>query len=124
MQRITKQNALYLRRFGVGTGMRQGELMGLQWRDVDLKNGVAILHETKNGERRRVPLSGLGLELLREYAKVRRIDTQLLFPSPTKPQQPIDLKKSWLNTLKKAEIENFHWQLHRVLFGNGWREFS
>jgi integrase len=83
----------------LATGMRQGELMGLQWRDVDLKNGVAILYETKNGERRRVPLSGLGLELLREYAKVRRIDTPLLFPSPTKPQQPIDLKKSWLNAL-------------------------
>ncbi|MDD2863936.1 MAG: site-specific integrase [Methylococcales bacterium] len=93
----------------LATGMRQGELMGLQWRDVDLKNGVAILHETKNGERRRVPLSGLGLELLRDYAKIIRIDTPLLFPSPTKPQQPIDLKKSWLNALKKAEIEDFHW---------------
>lgn len=67
----------------LATGIRQAELMGLQWRDVDLKNGVAILHETKNGERRRVPLSGLGLELLCEYAKVRRIDTPLLLPSPT-----------------------------------------
>lgn len=93
----------------LATGMRQGELMSLQWRDVDLKSGVAILHETKNGERRRVPLSGLGLELLRDYAKVRRIDTPLLFPSKTKPQQPADLKKSWLNALKKSEIENFHW---------------
>ncbi len=93
----------------ISTGMRQGELMSLQWRDVDLKSGVIILHETKNGERRRVPLSGLGLELLRDYAKVRRIDTQLLFPSKTKPQQPADLKKSWLNALAKAQIDNFHW---------------
>jgi integrase len=93
----------------LATGMRQGELMGLKWSDVDLKNGVAILHETKNGERRRVPLSGLGLELLREHAKIRRIDTPLLFPSDRKPQQPTDLKKSWLNALAKAEIDNFHW---------------
>ncbi|MDD5227803.1 MAG: site-specific integrase [Methylococcales bacterium] len=93
----------------ISTGMRQGELMGLQWRDVDLKSGVIILHQTKNGERRRVPLSGLALELLHEHAKVRRIDTPLLFPSKMKPQQPADLKKSWLNALAKAEIDDFHW---------------
>ena len=93
----------------LSTGMRQGELMGLKWQDVNLKDGVAILHETKNGERRRVPLSGLGLELLREHAQIRRIDTPLLFPSPTKPQQPIELKKSWMNALTKAGIEDFHW---------------
>lgn len=95
----------------LATGMRQAELMGLKWQDVDLKNGVAILHETKNGERRRVPLSDYALELLKEYRGnvIQFNDKALLFPSPTKPQQPIDLRKSWLNALAKAEIENFHW---------------
>jgi integrase len=93
----------------LATGMRQGELMSLKWCDVDLKNGVAILHQTKNGERRRVPLTGVALDLLRDYSKVRRIDTPLLFPSSRKPQQPTDLKKSWLNALAKAEINDFHW---------------
>ena len=93
----------------LSTGMRQGELMGLQWRDVNLDDGFLILHETKNGERRRVALAGLALELLHNHAKVRRIDTPLLFPSPTKPQQPIDLKKAWLNALAKADIQDFHW---------------
>ena len=93
----------------LSTGMRQGELMGLQWRDVNLDDGFLILHETKNGERRRVALAGLALELLRNHAEVRRIDTPLLFPSPTKPQQPIDLKKAWLNALAKADIQDFHW---------------
>jgi integrase len=93
----------------MSTGMRQGELMGLKWQDINLKDGFLILHETKNGERRRVALSGLALELLHEHAKVRRIDTPLLFPSKTKPQQPADLKKSWLNALAKAEIIDFHW---------------
>jgi integrase len=95
----------------LSTGMRQAELMGLKWSDVDLKNGVAILHETKNGERRRVPLSGYALDLLKEYRGnvIQLNDKSLLFPSPTKPQQPIDLRKSWLNALAKAEIENFHW---------------
>jgi integrase len=95
----------------LSTGMRQAELMGLKWCDVDLKNGVAILHETKNGDRRRVPLSGHALELLKEYRGnvIQFNDKSLLFPSPTKPQQPIDLRKSWLNAMKKAGIEDFHW---------------
>jgi integrase len=39
----------------LSSGMRQAELMGLKWQDVNLKDGFLILHETKNGERRRVP---------------------------------------------------------------------
>jgi integrase len=93
----------------LSTGMRQGELMGLKWQDVNLKDGYLILHETKNGERRRVPLAGLGLELLREHAKVRRLDTQLLFPSERNPQKPIDLRKAYANALQHAEINDFHW---------------
>jgi integrase len=93
----------------LASGMRQGELMGLQWQNVNLKDGYLILHETKNGERRRVPLSGLALSLLKDYAKIRRLDTPLLFPSPTKPQQPIELKKAWLTALERAGINDFHW---------------
>jgi integrase len=93
----------------LATGMRQAELMGLKWQDVDLQRGVIILHETKNGERRRVPVAGLALELLKDHSKIRRMGTGLLFPSERKPQQPIDLRKAFLNALKSAEIENFHW---------------
>jgi integrase len=93
----------------LATGMRQGELMGLKWQDVDLQRGVIILHETKNGERRRVSVSGLALELLLQHLKIRRIDTALLFPSKIKPQQPVELKKAWQTALKKAEIDDFHW---------------
>ncbi|KJV07021.1 tyrosine-type recombinase/integrase [Methylocucumis oryzae] len=93
----------------LSTGMRQGELMGLQWQDVNLKDGFLILHETKNGERRRVPLTGHALMLLREHAKVRRLDTSLLFPSKSDPAKPIDLTKPWRNALKLAEINDFHW---------------
>ena len=93
----------------ISTGMRQAELMGLTWQDVNLKEGVIILHKTKNGERRRVPVTSLALDLLHAHAKIRRIDTTLLFPSPTKPQKPIELKKSWLNAMTKAGITDFHW---------------
>lgn len=93
----------------LSTGMRQGELMGLQWRDVNLDDGFLILHETKNGERRRVALAGLGLELLRNHAKAKPDNALLLFPSERKPEQPIDLRKAFNNALKQAEITDFHW---------------
>jgi integrase len=93
----------------LSTGMRQGELMGLRWQDVNLKDGFIILQHTKNGERRRIPLAGLGLELLREHAKVRRIDTDLLFPGNTHTHKPIDLRKPFLTAQAAAEINDFKW---------------
>jgi integrase len=93
----------------LSTGMRQGELMGLKWSDVNLQGRFIILHETKNGERRRVPLAGHGLELLQEHAKVRRLDTPLLFPGKTHKDKPIDLRKPFETALKRAEITDFHW---------------
>lgn len=93
----------------LSTGMRQGELMGLKWPDVNLKDGFIILHETKNGDRRRVPLAGHALELLRDHAKVRRLDTDLLFPGKTCKSKPIDLRKPFKTALKTAEITDFHW---------------
>jgi integrase len=93
----------------LSTGMRQGEQMALKWSDVNLKDRFIILHETKNGERRRVPLSGLALELLQEHAKVRRLDTPLLFPSTKYKDQPIDLRKPFENALRAAGISDFKW---------------
>jgi integrase len=93
----------------LSSGMRQGELMGLKWQDVNLKDGFLILHKTKNGTRRRIPLAGLGLELLQEHAKVRRLDTPLLFPGTIHKDKPIDLRKPFETALKSAEINDFHW---------------
>ena len=94
----------------LSTGMRQGEIMGLTWDDVDLHQGRITLHETKNGERRVVPLTGKALELLVGHAKIRRIDTPLIFPGKVKRDKPMDLRASWIAALKAADIEEcrFH----------------
>ena len=95
----------------LSTGMRAGEIMGLTWDVVDLNRGRAILHETKNGERRAVAITGHALEQIKELAKVRRIDSNLLFPSkestPQKPQKGMDLRAPWLAALKSAGIDDF-----------------
>ncbi len=94
----------------LSTGMRRGEIMGLTWADVDFHQGRITLHETKNGERRVVPLVGKALEILKEFSKTgRRIDTPLVFPGKTHPNKPMDLQAPWKTALKKAEIEDFRW---------------
>ena len=92
----------------LSSGMRQGELMGLRWPDVSLKDNYIILHDTKNGDRRRVPLVGHALELLQAHSKVRRMDTDLLFPGKN-PEKPIDLRRPFNDALDLAEISDFHW---------------
>ena len=93
----------------LSTGMRQAELMNLKWSDVFLDQGFIILHKTKNGERRRVPLSGHALDLLKEYYNKRNIDVELLFPGLTHPNKPIDLRSAFEQVLKIAQIKDFKW---------------
>lgn len=88
------------------TGMRQGEILNLKWKDIDFNRSQIILHETKNNERRAVPIVGLAYEVLSELSKVRRIDTPLVFPG-SKADQPIKIRKVWDAALSKAEIKDF-----------------
>jgi len=89
----------------LSTGARQAELMGLRWRDVDFERGVAVLHHTKNRERRAVPLEGEAVRVLRELAQVRRIDSDLVFYSGGGP--PRFPKEAFAGALKRAGIHNF-----------------
>lgn len=41
----------------LNTGMRRGEILGLKWRDVDIKRSILYLHNTKNGDKREVPIN-------------------------------------------------------------------
>ena len=92
----------------LSTGARQGESMGLRWAQVDFTRRAATLEETKNGERRVLPLTGHALDLLRARAKVRRIDTDLVFPG-SDPSKPVDLRSPWESALKRAQVEDFRW---------------
>lgn len=90
----------------LSTGMRKAEILNLKWSDVDFEKCRVILHETKNGEVRQVPIVGHALELLRELDKIRRLDTQLLFPGKF-PKKPIDIRTAWENAMEKTQLEDF-----------------
>ncbi len=93
------------------TGARQAEIMGLRWRQIDFARQVITLQETKNGDRRALPLVGQALELLRERGRVRTLGDDRIFP-PTRAAKKadcLDLRDPWTKALKTAGIENFHW---------------
>lgn len=106
--RASRSTAIYaVVVLALSTGARQGEIMNLRWGHIDFTRRTATLHQTKNGERRVLPLSGPALALLKERAKIRRIDTDLVFPGEDDPSRPIALQGAWEFALKKAGIEDF-----------------
>jgi len=90
----------------LSTGARKMEILKLSWKDVDLNKGIAVLHETKNGERRALPLTGSALKELRKLSKIRRLDTSLIFPG-NNPQTPFEIRKPWVSALQQANIQDF-----------------
>lgn len=93
------------------TGARQAEIMGLRWPQIDFARQVISLSETKNGDRRALPLVGEAFTLLKERSKVRSLKDNRIFP-PTeraKKSDSLNLRDAWAKALKSAGIENFHW---------------
>ncbi len=89
----------------ISTGARQGELLGLRWADVDVERGLAVFHQTKNRERRAVPVVGKAAEALSRLGKVRRVDTDLVFAGNR--GQASFPQTAWKKALVAAEIEDF-----------------
>jgi integrase len=94
----------------LSTGMRRGEIMQLRHSDVDLQLGRITIEESKNGERRVVPLQGPALENMKRLLKVRRMDTRLVFPGrlrPTGDVHPANLETAWKKAVGRAELLDF-----------------
>ena len=97
------------------TGMRRGEIMNLRWSDVDMKNRVIHIGQTKNGVTRYVPLSNRLHSVLSTLP--RRLGTDNVFTGELKvgkgqqigiPGKPFhDVRTSFENACSKAGIENF-----------------
>lgn len=88
------------------TGMRQGEILGLTWNQVDLDNKIAHLKETRNGSPRSVSLMDAVVEELRTIFQNRNAAKAFIFASKT-AFGALDISKPWNEALKQANIENF-----------------
>ncbi|MFZ4860322.1 MAG: site-specific integrase [Desulfuromonadaceae bacterium] len=43
--------------FALNTGCRKDEILSLKWENVDMKHGFINMVQTKNGERRQIPIN-------------------------------------------------------------------
>jgi integrase len=62
--------------FAIETGMRRGEILSLEWKDIDFMKGTARLNQTKNGRPRTIPLTPRAIAELNRVQK----DGNLVFP--------------------------------------------
>jgi integrase len=85
----------------IETAMRQAEIVGMDWKHVDLKKCIAFLPETKNGETRGVPLSTTAVATIRTLPLAT---TGKLFPGVTTEA----IKRAFMRACERAEMENFH----------------
>ncbi len=102
----------------LNTGMRRGELLGLEWADVDLGRETITVRadNAKNGKARHIPLNQEALETLQLW-KTQANSSVLVFPG-TKGQRLVSVKRAWENVLDSAGIENFRWHDMRHHFAS------
>ncbi len=91
----------------LSTGMRLGEIMNLTWANVDFGRFRIILEQTKNDERRQVPLVGKSLILLTKLNNNRSVCTNHLFPAKAYVDKPMDIRSAWDAAIKRADIKDF-----------------
>src|SRR3972149_1205069 len=103
--------------FDLNTGLRQDELLSLQWSRVDLFRKIIIIQESKNGKPRTIPLNQIALDILMEKSKRRNLKSDLVFLSnmSTKIDRH-NLRRAFNIALDKAGIQNFHFHDLRHTF--------
>jgi len=97
-----------LARVALGTAARLGDLIALQWRDVDLKRGVLTLLDRKTQKPRRVPLAPDLIERLRPLQGLPDAPVFVVSHSPRKASPPrIDsVSQAWGGTPSQKGVEN------------------
>lgn len=106
----------------LSTGSRKTELRTIRWDQVNLNYaevidkatgelqevGLIVLNETKNHERRGLPLTGEALDIMKRLHNQRNPDCPWCFPSP-EGKKPVDFRRAWESARERARVENFHY---------------
>lgn len=88
------------------TAMRRGELLSLQWENVDLDRQTAHLPETKNGDSRTVPLSTRAVAILKALPREPAPDDNdqgELRHGPVFETTALALRKGFVRSVERAQ---------------------
>jgi integrase len=83
--------------------MRRGEILGLTWDRVDMKQRVIHVTGTKTGKNRAIPINDLFLDALRHLP--RHLGTDYVFWYHETETRFVSIKRAWRTALKRAKIK-------------------
>jgi integrase len=91
--------------------MRFGELVNLKWEDIDFDLQSIILRETKNGDKRVIPLTKAAIAIFKLCPTWDDNPTGNIFRSDRRNNQSgvVSVRKAFQNALNIAGIKNFRW---------------
>lgn len=101
------QHQAAMARFALVTGLRQRNVSGLEWSQVDLKQALAWIHPDQAKARRAigVPLNSEALSVLRVCLGQHE---RYVFTYHGKPIRQVNTK-AWRAAVRKAGLESFRW---------------
>lgn len=99
-------------KLAIETGMRQGELLSLEWQNINLLSKVAFIPVTKNGYSRTIPLTSEALTILVEIQN-KKMNEKFVFAGLTGSA----IQQAWERLIQRAKIENlrFHDLRHEAI---------
>lgn len=98
----------------LNTGMRKAELQHLKWQDVHLDKGYIVLHKTKNGETRYVPVNDVVRNTL--IAAPKHPKSPYIFCASD--AEPYNFRKAFTTAMEKAGIKDFRFHDLRHTFAS------
>lgn len=97
------------------TGMRRGEILGLKWHDIDVKRNIITLLDTKNGDKREVPMNE---QVKTALIRVRKHPETAYIFCNEKGIPVHDIRKSFSTALTKSGIFSFRFHDLRHTFAS------
>jgi len=86
------------------TAMRRGELLSLQWENVDFERRAAYLPDTKNGDSRDVPLSSRAVAILEELSQSVNNEGLDERHGPVFQTTAMALRKGFSRAIERAQL--------------------
>ncbi len=99
------------------TGMRQGEILKLQYGDLDFATGFILVRDSKNGEPRHIPMDRTVAMLLKAWNPLGR--SEFLFPSYLGGHLT-EIRKGFQCACERAGLSNLHFHDLRHTFASQW----
>ena len=116
----------------LATGLRRGEILALQWEDLDLRTGALRIERQVQRVRRELVISATKtksscrsiilpapiLGVLRDYRQ--SIHSRWMFPSPKKEDSPLDpaaVRKKLAKVLERADCKHIRFHDASVIIG-------